>query len=182
MKILRFSQINEDVNDTPENYVVQSLQKIKMKIDKIFASNTEVEQGKIKRFDKDNKTEQDMTLGDLGMQLQSSELSKYSKTDKNVKFKFTDQDFIYDLLISISLKNSIPKPDKEFATKDIKKCFVVFKKYTLDDFNLIGQISKNVKIEDINEDFLIKLKIELDNEFSDEKDEFEIVTKEKGEE
>jgi hypothetical protein len=181
MRILRYKQLNEDVNDTPENYVIQSLQKIKGKIDKIFSSTAEVEQGKIKRFDGEAKKDQDMTLGDLGMQLQSSELSKYSKTHKNVKFKFTDNDFIYDLMISIALKNAIPKPDKEFSHKDIKKCFVVFKKYTIDDFQLIGQISKNVKVEDVNEDFLIKIKLELDDEFSDDKEEFEIVTNEKGE-
>jgi len=176
MRILRYSHLNENMNDTPENYVVQALQKIKSKIDKMFAPAQEVEQGKIKRFDGTDKKDQDMTLGDLGMQLQSSELSKYSKTHKNVKFKFTDEEFIYDLSITISLKNAVPKLDKEFSDKEIKKCFIVFKKYTIDDFKLIGQISKNVKIDDIKEDFLIKIKIELDDEFSDDKEEFEIVT------
>lgn len=176
MRILRYSHLNENMNDTPENYVVQALQKIKNKIDKMFASGQEVEQGKIKRFDGTSRKEQDMTLGDLGMQLQSSELSKYSKTHKNVKFKFTDEEFIYDLLVTISLKNAVPKLDKEFSDKEIKKCFIVFKKYTIDDFKLIGQLSKNVKIGDIDEDFLIKIKIELDGELSDDKEDFEIVT------
>lgn len=180
MRILRYKQLNENqnVNDTPENYIIDALQMIKTKVEKIFSSGAEVDNGKIKRFRGEDRGEQ-MSLGDLGMQLQSSELSKYSKTHKNVKFKFSDEEFLYDLMITIQLKNAIPKPDKEFSENDIKKCFFVFKKYTIDDFNIIGQIRDNVKIEDVNEDFLIKIKLDLDNKIGGDTDEFEIVTDEK---
>ena len=42
-------------------------------------------------------------------------------------------------------------------------------------FEVIGQITKNVKIKDIDEEFLIDLKIEIDDKFGDE-EEFEIET------
>jgi hypothetical protein len=54
-------------------------------------------------------------------------------------------------------------------------CYIKFKKYDLDTFEVIGQITKNVKIKDIDEEFLVDLKIEMDDQFGEE-EEFEIET------
>jgi hypothetical protein len=49
------------------------------------------------------------------------------------------------------------------------------KKYDINTYEIIGEISKNVKISKIDEEFLINLKIELDEDFSED-EEFEIET------
>lgn len=176
MNIIRFKdffKINEEViYDTPEEYVKIALMKIKSKIEKMFpGESTEVE--KIK----DRKDEEKTNLSDFGVELQSIELSRYSKIQDSVKVKYSDAESLYDLTISINLDEAIPKEDNEqFSDKEIKNCHVKFKKYELDNFSLIGEISKNIEIKDINEDFLVSLKLEIDDEFGDEEEEFEIET------
>ena len=72
--------------------------------------------------------------------------------------------------------NNDPKDaEKDFSADDIKMAFIKFKKYDANTDDLIGQITKNVEIKKIDEDFLVDLKIELDDEFSDD-EEFEIET------
>ena len=60
----------------------------------------------------------------------------------------------------------------------LKKCYIKFKKYDKHEpGEVLAELSKNIKIEEINEDFLVALKIELDEQSGDEeKDEFEIET------
>jgi hypothetical protein len=54
---------------------------------------------------------------------------------------------------------------------------VKFKKYSLDDFELVaGPLVKTTEIDKIKEDYLIELKIELDESDEGEKEEFEIET------
>jgi hypothetical protein len=57
-----------------------------------------------------------------------------------------------------------------------KKCQIKFKKYDLDDFKLLGQLVKTAKLDDINEEYLVNLKIELDDENKDTEEEFKIET------
>jgi hypothetical protein len=79
----------------------------------------------------------------------------------------------------IDLKEALPKdPNKDFTMDDVKMCYIKFKKYSLltKDIELIGQISKNVEIKKIDEEFIIDLKIELDDEFGDEEEKLEIET------
>ena len=57
-----------------------------------------------------------------------------------------------------------------------KNCFIKFKKYDLQTFEVLGQMTKNVKIKDIDENFLVDLKIELDETFGDEDEKLEIET------
>ena len=78
----------------------------------------------------------------------------------------------------IDIKEAIPEDkEKDFdPLEDIKNCYIKFKKYDLDTFDILGQLSKNVKIKDIDEDFIIDLKIEIDDKFDESEDEFEIET------
>lgn len=185
MKIIKFTDfINEELNDTPESYISIALNQLKRKIDKMFEfqeSDSEEEpiQGKekqIKMAKKDSRKKDKMTFKDLGVRIESSEVSKYSKMYDSLTVKFSDDAGLYNLLVTIDLKDALPTdPNKDYSFKDIKKCSIKFKKYDLDTFEVIGQLTKNTEIEKISEDFLINLKIEIDETFGD-KEEFEIET------
>jgi hypothetical protein len=117
--------------------------------------------------------------------LESSEISKYSKLHDSLTIKFSDDQNTYTLIIMIDLKEATNSNNKEGgeddeskdkSPEDIEKCYIKFKKYSLDKLSeVVGQITKNVKIDDLDENFLIDLKIELDEKFGDE-DEFKIET------
>lgn len=185
MKIIKFTEfITEELNDTPESYVATALQQIKKKIDKMFEfqqseedeENVEPKEKSIQKAKSQGKKENEMSLKDLGVRLQSSEISKYSQMYDNLTVKFSDDSALYNLLVTIDLKEALPKDaTKDYSFKDIKKCFIKFKKYDLDTFEVIGQLTKNIEIEKINEEFLIELKIEIDEMFGEE-EEFEIET------
>jgi hypothetical protein len=168
MKIIKYKQfINEELNDTPENYISTALTRLKREIDNIFENSIK----------KSSRKKPDMSLSDLGVRLETSDISKYSKLYDSLTVKFSDDSNTYTLIIIIDIKEAIPKDDtKDFDIDDIKNAYIKFKKYDLDTFEVIGQISKNVKLKDINEDFLINIKIELDEKFGEDDNEFEIET------
>jgi hypothetical protein len=190
MKIRKYADfINEEIiNDTPESYVEIALKQIKRKIDKMFEFQENEEQPEdqpidsednkksIKRAKAESKDKSKMSLKDLGVRLESSEISKYSKMYDNLTVKFSDDDATYNLYLAIDLKDALPKDaTKDFSYEDIKTCYIKFKKYDLDTFEVIGQITKNIEIKKIDEEFLVDLKIEMDDKFGDE-EEFKIET------
>jgi hypothetical protein len=190
MKIRKYADfINEEIiNDTPESYVEIALKQIKRKIDKMFEFQENEEQPEdqpiekegneksIKRAKAESKDRSKMSLKDLGVRLESSEISKYSKMYDNLTVKFSDDAATYNLYLAIDLKDALPKDaTKDFSYEDIKTCYIKFKKYDLDTFEVIGQITKNVEIKKIDEEFLVDLKIEMDDKFGEE-EEFEIET------
>jgi hypothetical protein len=190
MKIRKYADfINEEIiNDTPESYIEIALKQIKRKIDKMFEFQENEEQPEdqpiesednkksIKRAKAESKDRSKMSLKDLGVRLESSEISKYSKMYDNLTFNFSDDAATYNLYLAIDLKDALPKDaTKDFSYEDIKTCYIKFKKYDLDTFEVIGQITKNIEIKKIDEEFLVDLKIEMDDEFGDE-EEFEIET------
>lgn len=182
MKIIKYSQfIKENFEDTPETYIATALKQIQTKVNSFFEESSDESEGekvqtlsdaqaKGEKKERGNK----MSFHDLGLRLESSELSKYSKQYDSVKFIFSDDKFRYDLYVMIKLEDAIPKEedkDKDYSWKDIENCFVKFKKYDQDkNMEMIGQITKTVKIKDISEDKLIDLKIELDKDFGDEEE------------
>ena len=186
MKIRKFIEfINEEFNDTPETYIETALKSIKKKIDDMF--DFQKEEGEEEEKPKEisvkaakaegKKKKESMSLKDLGVRLESSEISKYSKQYDNLTVKFSDDEATYNLFIMIELKNAIPKdPEADFSIDDIEKCYIKFKKYDLDTFEVVGQLSKNVPIKDIDEEFLINLKMELDENFDEGEEEFSIET------
>lgn len=171
----------ELMNDTPENYVETVLNRLKIKINKMFEDQVEPSEKRpdnksIKQAKKDSKDKSKMSFKDMGVTLESNEVSKYSKMFDSLTVKFSDNlDSWYTLIVMIDIKEALPKPDKDFSADDIKMSFIKFKKYDANTDDLIGQITKNVEIKKIDEDFLIDLKIELDDEFADD-EEFEIET------
>lgn len=178
MKIIKYTEfIKEELNDTPENYISIVLTEIKRKIDKIFDYKVKEPSDILSPDELKKKDSKKMSLIDFGIELESSEISKYSKLYDSLTVKFSDTLYTYTLIVIIDIKEALPKdPEKDFETDDIKKCYIKFKKYDISTFDIIGQISKNIEIKDINEDFLIDLKLELDEKFGDE-EEFKIETK-----
>jgi len=184
MKILNFKKFSllETIQGSPESHVDSLLKQIKKKVDSFF-----VKESQAKRIEKigdvitRKKEKEDLNFQDLGVELQSSELSRYSKVYDSVKFKFSDNEALYDLTITIDLKDAVPKDeDKDFDIEDIKNCNIKFKKYTIDNFDLVGEITKTIKVKEITQDLLVSLKLEIDEKFGEEGDEndFEIETEE----
>jgi hypothetical protein len=204
MKIIKYSQfLNEELNDTPEQYISMALTKLKRKIDRMFESEEdEEEEDKLREpgvdFDSDawkkvskgrskeeakekgergKEEKEKMTFKDLGVRLESSEISKYSRIYDSLTVKFSDDQSLYTLIILIDLKEGVAKdPNKDFSPDDVAKCYIKFKKYDIDTFDIIGQLTKNVEIKKIKEEFLINLKIELDEEYGEDEEGFEIET------
>ena len=186
-----FEYIKEDNGEvlqlTPQAYVETALRNLEQRLRAMFEIE-KAEDGKVKRFgeikDKDRRDKGKLSFKDLGLELQSLELSKYSKVYDNVKLKFNDEEFLYDITFTINLKDAVPKDaTKDFDDSEIENCQVIFKKYDLDNFNLVlGPKNKTAKIKDIDEEFLIKLKVDFEEGTSQKEEEFEIETEEKPQE
>lgn len=186
MKVIKFTEFikEELLNDTPETYISSLLSKLKRQIDEMFegTDDDEVESGEksIQKAKEDSKKKKSqMTFKDLGLRHESSEISKYSKLYDSLTVVFRDDEFMYHLIIMVDIKEALPKdPNKDFKMSDIKMCYIKFKKYSLvgKDIELVGQISKNVEIKKLDEEFIIDLKIELDKEFGGDEEKLEIET------
>jgi hypothetical protein len=188
MKIIKYIDfINEDnYQDTPEEYVKTALIKLKKKIDSFFEAASEESDDKevmtmAKAREKGKEKEEKegkLSFKELNVQLESSELSKYSAIYDSITIKYSDPEFLYNLFITIPLSAGInPDKGKDFSDKEIKKCSYKFKKYDVNSFDLLGQIGpKEIDIDSIDEDFLVSLKIELDDEFGNETEELEFET------
>jgi hypothetical protein len=185
MRIIKFIDfLNEDVTETPSNMTSTALNQLKKRIDRLFQFQeneygNEEKESKPKRVQK--KSKEKMTFQDLGVRLESSEVSKYSKLHDSLTIKFSDDNFTYTLIISMDIKEGMPKTEEKPMMCDIK-----FKKYDLDTFEIIGQLpspidgdkSEYLKIEinKIDEEYLIDLKIKLDDSTNEDNEEFEIET------
>lgn len=170
-------QFTQVTNDTPENYIDMLLIKLKGKIERMFSSyeDSEDENMDVRKARKLSKEKS--TFKEFNLRLDSCEVSKVSQLNDNLTVKFSDDDNTYNLLISINTKFALPTDNtKDFTINDIKQCYIKFKKYDLDTFEVIGQITKNTDPNKIDEDFIINLKIELDEMFGDEEN-FKIETK-----
>lgn len=184
MKIRKFVDfINEEFKDTPEFYIESALRVLHKKIEDMFKEQVDIEEDKgeanssIAKAKSKGKGKK-LTFKDLGVQLESNEISKYSQLYDSLTLKFSDANATYNLLILIELKEGIPKdPTKDFSFEDVENCSIKFKKYELDTFALCGPpLTKDVKIKDIDEEFLIDLKIELDEKSGGDDEKLEIET------
>lgn len=189
MKIIKFLEFIKEGLDTPESLVEMRLKEIKNRLDQVFQYqevSDEDSEDIFRRPEDLIKVKGDkLTFKDLGIKAEDSEISKYSKMYDTLTIKFSDDENTYTLIIMIDLKeviNGDPDEQKEEgddtkSSEDIKNCLIKFKKYSLDKLSEMDQLpTKTVKIDDIDEDFLIDLKIELDDKFGDT-DGFEIETK-----
>ena len=167
-KILRYSDFFEnkinEMNDTPETYIKGKLMELKKAIDDLFnekeSDDSEEENISINKA-KENSNKKDKKIVNLsaqGVKLHSSEISVYSQTDDSLTVKYSDSDGVYNLYISINIKDGMPKdPNADFSTDDITKMYVKFKKYGVDNIDLIGQTTHNVNIEKEDGEFKLSL-------------------------
>jgi restriction endonuclease Mrr len=162
----------ENSSDVPESFVEQRLKEIESKLKNMFQFD-KVENGEIKKF---GDKEQSSVFKNLNLELQSLELSKYSKSYDNVKLKFSDEEFLYDFTFTIDLKDAVPQEGEEdFTAEKIENCSVKFKKYSQENFEKVGELQKTIKIDDISEDLLSEMLAELEGK-SPEEEEFKIET------
>lgn len=178
MRVFKYLEyIKEELQDTPESYIEMALRQLKKRLDRLFEQEVDQVNKVLSPEQLDKKNSKSMTFKDLGIRLESSELSKYSKLYDSLTIKFSDDNNTYTLIIMIDINEAIKKDkDQDFDIDDIDKAYIKFKKYDLDTFEILGQISKNVKVKNIKEEFLIDLKLELDEKFSDGEEEFSIET------
>jgi hypothetical protein len=166
-------------NDTPASYVDSLLISMKKKIDKMFeeSDGEQDDENNIKKAKLNKKRNGNSpTFKEFNLRLESCEVSTRSLLNDTLTVKFSDDENWYNLLISINMKNAIPKDKtKDFSIKDIKQCFIKFKKYDNETQEVIGQITRNTNPNTIDEEFIVNLKIELDDQFGEE-EEFEIET------
>jgi restriction endonuclease Mrr len=163
----------ESLSDVPESFVEQRLKEIESKLKNMFDFD-KVENGEIKKFGESGKSS---AFKNLNLELQSLEMSKYSKSYDNVKLKFSDEEFLYDFTFTIDLKDAVPQEGEEdFTAEKIENCHVKFKKYSqAENFDKIGELQETVKIDDIDEDLLSDLLAKLEGK-SPEEEEFKIET------
>ncbi len=171
------------VNDVTKTYIDSTLNQLKRKIDKMFGADNEtkeedevtIQKAKERSKGKSNAP----TFKEFNIRLESSEVSKFNGNNRYATFSFSDDEFSYKLTISLNngdvntdIKNDT---SDEFEFGEISNCFVTFKKSDISTFEIIGQISKNVNPSKIDEEYIINLKIELDDKFGEE-EEFKIET------
>mgnify|MGYP003532904722 CR=1 FL=1 len=170
---------DEVQNDTPASYVDSLLISMKKKIEKMFEETGEKdeEENDVKKAKLNKKGNSNSpSFKEFNLRLESCEVATRSLLNDTLTVKFSDDENWYNLLVSINMKDAIPKDKtKDFSTKDIKQCFIKFKKYDNETQEVIGQITRNTDPNTIDEEFIVNLKIELDDQFGEE-EEFEIET------
>jgi hypothetical protein len=79
-------------------------------------------------------------------------------------------------IIYIDIKAVLPEDGQDdFTIDDVKKCYIKFKKYDLDTFEVIGQLAK-IEPKEIDQEFIVNLKLEVDEMFDQGDDVFKIET------
>jgi hypothetical protein len=168
MQIQKFREYLILEGNTPEDYMSNLLNDIQVKLEPVF--DTE----KV-------KTLKDFKNVDLQL-LNDPKVDNFAATARSLKYKFTDDgNTVYELTFTINLKDAInPKPDEDYKTSEIKKVHVGFKKYNTEgtSLNMVGQLmDRSVSPDQINPDFLIQLKLDLDEGKTEtEEEEFKIET------
>jgi hypothetical protein len=188
MKVIKYTEFILEASDTIENYSNSLLRLLKNRIDKMFEYESEPEEGskeqqmtiKKAKFSS-NKDKNKPTFKEFGVRLESSEVSNKNTC---LTIKFSDDENSYSIFVKVDTAQvaqdiaEFPKEDdKDFNIEDIKKCHLTLKKYNIDTFEIVGQLDKNVDVKSLDEEYLINLKIELDDMFEGDEEKFEIETK-----
>jgi hypothetical protein len=174
MKIIKYTDyIKEAFEDTPETLAEQALKSIRKKIMDIFPEEEEEEsedevisfsQAKKRGEEKEEKSKK-ITFADYGTKLVDADISRLASS---LTCKLDDGDSIYTIIFFIDLKDAIQKdPSKDFSLDDIENCKIKIKKFKEGE-EPRELPKKTVKITDIDEEELIKLKIEIDGDDTEE--------------
>lgn len=166
-KILKYIEfLKEEKVDTPETYIKGKLMQLDSAIVELFEGESSEEEeeeqpetiSKGKAKDNSKRKKKRLSMVDMGVRLDSHEISTYSPTDYTLTVKYTDEEGTYDLLISINIADGIPKdPKANFSSDDIKNLYIKFKKYTIDDIDLIGQETHSVTVDREDDGFIFNV-------------------------
>ena len=174
MKVQKYLEYLILEGDSPEEYMDGLLTNIKKRLDPVF------DEEKVKKM-KDFKNANLRLLND-------PKNDEWAPTSSSLKYKFTDDDIhVYILNITVDLKDAInPNPDQDYNISDIKRVIVTFDKYSNKDggLKLVDKLmSRSVEPEKIDPDYLIQLKLDLDEGKTepDKEEEFKIEVPETGE-
>ena len=131
-KIYKFYDfIKEELKDTPDSYIKGKLEQLQKAFNDLFdeeSSDENEEPENISIEDAKKNKKSDKKLSDLGVKMDSSEISLYSSSNDSLTIKYSDDEASYTMIISINISNGIPKDDN-FSEDDVNKIDVKFKKY-----------------------------------------------------
>ena len=175
MKIVKYTDyIKEGFAETPESLAEMALVKIKEKILAMFPEEQQEEsedevisfsQAR-ERGERKEKAKKKITFADYGTRLVDTEISRTAST---LSCKLDDGENWYSLIFFIELTDAVPKdPAADFGVEDIEKCRVKMKRYNSADQKVGETTRKTMKIDDIDEEELVNLKIEVDGEETEE--------------
>jgi hypothetical protein len=156
MKVYKYVEFLFEGN-TPEDYIVNCLQKIEGRLKEAF--NQEENGDKVKKISDFSK---------FNLSLEDISLHTHTFSEKNLTCKFSDSEgVLYILNVRMSVEDAVNKDKNvDFNTSDIKKAHVTFKRYTSENGSLDldpNQMNDTtVDPEMIDGDFLIKIKQDLD--------------------
>lgn len=172
MKIFKYIEFLLEGN-TPEDYITISLDGIRKRLQEAFGDD---------QNDEDVKKMSDFQKYDLQL-IEIEKPSNYNYSRRNLTVKFMDSEQNrYKLTVTMNVEDAVKKPDstEDFQTSDIKKCTITFCKYSFnegDELETDKLPSRSIDPESIDADFLIKLKVDLDEgKDPNQEEEFKIET------
>lgn len=186
MRIIKYTEFILETAPI-ESYANDLLAQLKVKIQRMFDYQNKAEADDdmtIKKAKLSSKNKNKPTFEEYGLKVESLELSS---KNNSLTLKFSDDECSYTLYLSVEaseVANDIadnngdtPEDADDFKTEDIKKVRISFKKYSNDNVaEILGQIpERNVDPKEIDEEFIINLKLDVDEKYGDS-EEFEIET------
>lgn len=167
MKIKRFYKfIKESVEEVDTDGIsTELLNTIKVRIDSMFSEKDE--------SDEDEGVSEN--LSDLGLELISSEISTANKLRDRLEVKYQDEAFEYHLFITLNIEDigDDIKGIEDADFEDVDRCRIKMKKYDKNTYEIMGQLTKNIEIKELTQDYIIELKVEIDEKY-EEREEFSI--------
>lgn len=157
-KILKYYDfIKEELSDTPQSYIKNKLKQLQKAFNDLFEDESEnVEDAEFISIEDAKKNKKSgKKLSDLGVKMDSSEISLYSQTDDSLTIKYSDDEASYTMIIFINIKEGLEKGNN-FSEDDIKKIDVKFKKY-LNDIDLIGETRYSINIDRKDGEFMFSV-------------------------
>ena len=128
----------------------------------------------LRKLFNDNESNKKVSDAFKRLQFGAIEFSKFSKTYKNLKLFFEDENFRYDVTFSIDIKDATAPEGQEFDAETLKECKVVFVRYNLEGETLEGESTgvikqtitkESVDIDSIDESFFEECFAELDEKY-----------------
>lgn len=183
MNIKKFKDfLIRENNENAEQIIKSKLDLVEVKLKEMF--NFETEDAKIKKFgeESDSDAQNSVFRNITGATL---ERSQFSKTSKSLKLIFFVDQFRYDVVFRINLKDAVSPEGQDFDPETLQECEVDFKRYSEEGSEPEGTLpTRKVNIDDINESLFEELLVDLEKAYPSSEtseEEFKIETEEEEE-